>query len=170
MYMDLRYVSQVSLVSQVSSGYQYMFYIPQNSPRIDDSVHHTLVLRINFTGTSFTPRVATIVASSTLSFHCCVVSPASSTGAILKSRSSIVRKQTTSVVANLRPIHVRGPTLAIHHRMSTLPNWLRDSGDAPMLKAENASDSTATPFHRDGIYSSGLSKYLGLYSGICMSQ
>jgi len=72
-----------------------------------------------------------------------------------------VRKQTASVVANLRPIHARGPGKyelgggAGDERME----------HRPMLNALKASDaSLELPYHRDGRYSLGESKYRGLYS------
>lgn len=71
--------------------------------------NHNCFLRINLTGTGFTPRVIVILASKTLLFHACFDSPGCSNGSILKSRSNIVRKHTASVVANLRPMQVRGP-------------------------------------------------------------
>jgi len=36
--------------------------------------------------------------------------------------------------------------------------------DIPRLNAVNVSDSLATPYHREGLYFSGSSKYRGLYS------
>jgi hypothetical protein len=69
-------------------------------------------------------------------------------------------KATASVVANLRPMHWRGPK-SMSQKMRQ-----KDWTNKPMLKAENStSDEFLAPYHRDGLYSSGSEKYRGLFSG-----
>lgn len=66
-------------------------------------------LRVICIGTSSMPSVRKNFAWMTLADHCSIVSPSSSSGSTFQSRSHIVRRATASVVANLRPIQLRGP-------------------------------------------------------------
>lgn len=129
----------------------------QQKPAYQESYPRLLT---NRTGTFATPRVITIFASSTLSIQASLVSPSFSIGSIRQSRRRSVRKHTASVVANFLPMHARAP----NDCKSYLCGGVDKGVNTPTLNAENTSDSFETPYHREGLYFSGSSKYLGLYS------
>ena len=85
----------------------------------------------------------------------------------MKSRRSKVKKQTDSIVANLRPIQARGPNkkkgLFIYLEKSYRSMRWEKKIYIPILKAEKDS-SLEIPYQREGLYFSGSSKYRGLYS------
>ena len=119
-----------------------------------------LVKRI---GTSRIDSVKTSDACRTCSFHSSIVSFSLNNGSTFQSRRSIVKRQTASVVANLRPMQARGPVRVTIRKMHGDKVVCTD---APMLNALNASDS-CTPFvlyQREGRYLAGSGKYRGLYS------
>ena len=111
-------------------------------------ITYSFPLLENISGTSFTPSVKVIFASKTRWRHASFVSPSLSSGSTFQSRSSIVRKATASTVANFLPIQAR----------------------APILNAENSSESLGKPYQREGLYSSGSGKYRGLSSMECKSK
>ena len=88
-------------------------------------IHMFLILLINLTETSGTPSVRWNFASVTRSRHCCFVSVARKRGSTLKSRSSNVKKQTASTLANLRPTQARGPMQHKNVYSEKLEEWLR---------------------------------------------
>ena len=83
----------------------------------------------------------------------------------MKSRKSKVKKQTDSVVANLRPMHARGPNnkkKKVFYLEKAIDRGV-ENRDIPILKAEKDS-SLEISYQREGLYFSGSSKYRGLYS------
>jgi hypothetical protein len=84
------------------------------SPQRSSSLSHAVTLVIylhlvNRIGTSLIVNVICNFACRTLSCNSPFVSPSISIGSTRQSSKRMVRKQTASVVANLRPMHVRGP-------------------------------------------------------------
>ena len=92
----------------------------------------------------------------------------------MKSRRSKVKKQTASVVANLRPMQARGPNLKKRNTCFFLEKAIDSKafggeGEGgkkkklyiPILKAVKAS-SLGISYQREGLYFSGSSKYRGL--------
>jgi hypothetical protein len=127
--------------------------VPPSIPR-----HNFTVLLVNRIGTFRTPNVIIILPCITRFLHWFFVSLPLRRGSTFQSRSSIVRKATASVVANLFPMHWRGPKCESEMRQKVAKN-------KPMLNAENStSGEVPAPYHRDGLYSLGSGKYRGLFS------
>ena len=89
----------------------------------------------------------------------------------MKSRRSKVKKQTASVVANLRPMQARGPNFKKKETNVFLEKAIDSKAFGrvgkkkklyiPILKAVKAS-SLGISYQREGLYFSGSSKYRGL--------
>jgi len=60
-------------------------------------------------GVGRTPNVMSTFASNTRFLHCDGVSPFSRTTSAFQSRRSNTKKHVDSIIANLRPMHARGP-------------------------------------------------------------
>ena len=114
----------------------------------DVNITYSFPLLENFSGTSFTPSVNPTLPSKTRWRHASFVSPSLSNSSTFQSRSSIAKKPTASTVANFLPMQAR----------------------APMLNAENSSESLDKSYQREGLYSSGSGKYRGLRSKTCKSK
>lgn len=125
----------------------------RSSGRCPTDLYNLLVSRI---GISATPRVITNLASSTLSLHCSLVSPFTSSGSTFHPRNNSVRNATDSVIPNFLPKHALGPA---QHDLSMMRRLHKKiTRLSPILKAVNISESAGTPYHLEGLNFPGSSK------------